>query len=343
MVMTMQKICILLDSSGMGGIETHVQQLANGLAMAGQQVTVVLYQRIDNHPLVRSLQRSHPEIAICQLDGTIGALWTFLRHESPSILHTHGYKAGILGRLLAIPLAISVVSTYHAGEIPSGRVRAYDLLDRYLGFAAAARFAVSHEIRQRLPYPAQVLDNFVDTHDLQQSQGQQLAFVGRLSHEKGPDRLLRLAQQFPKQAFNIYGDGPLATTLTLQATDNVAFNGQCDMNHYWPHIGLVVMPSRYEGLPMAALEAMARGIPVIASDVGDLARVIEHGINGWLVQQDDAKGFEGALQQWLQLSQAERGHMQQQCITTIRSRFSTQAVIPTLLRTYWQIAKPQSA
>lgn len=343
MVMTMHKICILLDSSGMGGIETHVQQLANGLAMAGQQVTVVLYQNIEQHPLVHSLQQSHPDIHLCQLNGTISALWAFLRRESPSILHTHGYKAGILGRLLAIPLVTSVVSTYHAGELPSGRVRAYDLLDRYLGFAAAARFAVSHEIRQRLPYSARVLDNFVDTRGLHQSQGQQLAFVGRLSHEKGPDRLLDLAQQFPEQNFDIYGDGPLATTLTRQPTANVTFHGQSDMRHYWPYIGVLIMPSRYEGLPMAALEAMARGIPVIASNVGDLGRVIEHGINGWLVDKNDANAFERALQQWLQLSQAERQQMQQQCITTIRSRFSTQAVIPTLLRTYWQIAKPQSS
>jgi glycosyltransferase involved in cell wall biosynthesis len=336
-----KRIWILLDSSGMGGIETHVQHLASGLADAGLSVTVLFFCEQPQHPLFMALM-ADARIEVRSLDGTLRALWQQLARERPTLLHTHGYKAGILGRAMAFLLNIVVVTTYHAGETPTGRVRWYDAFDRHTDFLAALRFAVSDEIRQRLPHKATVIDNFIDTSTLPLSRGQRIAFVGRLSHEKGPDRFVQLAQRFPLTTFDIYGAGPLASTLRMHAPDNLIFHGQQQMSDIWPEIGLLILPSRFEGLPMAVLEAMGRGIPVIASNVGNLHRVIEHGHSGYLVEPGDDTGFDECLRQWLALDANAKAHLQKNCRHIIHTRYSSQAIVPQLLAHYWQIAKLQA-
>ncbi|ASP39658.1 glycosyltransferase [Bacterioplanes sanyensis] len=332
-------IWLLLDSSNIGGIETHVVQLAAGLKAAGRPVTVVLFRQHAHNPLQALLQQNG--IDCCAFDGKPHRLWHLLRSHAPGLLHTHGYKAGIVGRCIANLLRIPVVSSYHAGEVPNGRVRLYDALDRYTGFFAQARLSVSREIQQRLPWSSRVLDNFIDTDKLTLSQGQQIAFVGRLSSEKGPDRLLQLAEQMPATQFHCYGTGPLAATIQQQAPDNLILHGmQSDMAQIWPRIGLLLMPSRYEGLPMAALEAMGRGIPVLATRVGDLPRVIDHHQNGWLVEQPELAAMQQHVQQWLSLAPTQRADMQRSAAAKIEQQFSAKAVIPQLLAIYWQIAKP---
>jgi glycosyltransferase involved in cell wall biosynthesis len=188
-----------------------------------------------------------------------------------------------------------------------------------------------------------VLDNFIDTHGLRPALGEQIAFVGRLSHEKGPDRFLRLARRFPRTIFHCYGTGPMAAELKTQAPGNLRFHGlQTDMSCVWPDIGLLIMPSRYEGLPMAALEAMGRGIPVIAHDVGDLSRVIDHGSNGWLAPQGNIEGLAAGLEQWLSMGRDEQKPIRMAAADKIEHCFSARAVIPEVLGIYWQIAKPAS-
>lgn len=335
--MKQNRIWILLDSRKPGGIESHVFQLARGLHNRNENVIVVFLTRYGDHPLQADLQQ-HGISTMC-LDGRMITLWKAIRKARPWILHTHGYKAGISGRIAAMLCNVPVVSTYHAGEIPSGKLHMYDWLDRQTACLAARVFAVSPQIAQRLPVNAKVVDNFVDSSNLTLSNGKQIAFAGRLSMEKGPDYFLKLASRFPECAFHVYGDGPLARELKINAPENLHFHGQQNnMAIIWPRIGLLVMPSRHEGLPMAALEAMAQGIPVLASRVGALNQLVDTGNNGWLVTPGNNNELADCLRLWTDMNKQQKHLFKQAARQKILQRFSADIAIPQLLSSYGQIA-----
>ncbi|KXF83515.1 glycosyltransferase family 4 protein [Enterovibrio coralii] len=332
------KIWIVLDSSGFGGIESHVEQLALGLSQSDNSVSVVFIQNYGQHPLEKRLQLQGVDCLV--LDGRMVSLWQAIKTYKPDIIHTHGYKAGILARPMARLMGISCASTFHSGEKKTGRLHWYDWLDRNTAFLANHVYAVSTPILDTLPCPATLTNNFVDTNQLQPSQGDKIAFVGRLSHEKAPERMLTLAKRFPLMQFDIFGDGPLRESLESEATENVTFHGaQDNMREVWPQIGLLVIPSRAEGLPMVALEAMARGIPVAAFNVGGLGTLIEHGKNGWLLEPNNMDALIESISTWRNSNERDRLDWRDSAIDTIETRFSAKAVVPLLLKDYAIFAK----
>jgi glycosyltransferase involved in cell wall biosynthesis len=324
-------ICLLLDSSSVGGIESHVFQLARALLADRQQVEVIFLSDHGIHPMQQSLSSAGVDWSVNRR-GWLG-LYDRFRREPPDVLHTHGYKAGILGRLVGRIAQVTLVSTYHAGETGRGRLAAYDFIDRWSGCLADRRLAVSKPIAERLPFRTSVIDNFVDLPN-SLSRGRQIAFVGRISHEKGPDYLLGIAKHAPADTFHIYGDGDLAADLVSTAPHNVIFHGnQNNMGDVWPRIGLLVMPSRQEGLPMAALEAMAHGIPVVASRVGALPQLIQHRHNGYLCGAGDLMAYLNSIRHW-QSSYNQRQMLSRNARATIQRRYSAETVLPQILRHY---------
>ncbi|KDM93388.1 glycosyltransferase family 4 protein [Photobacterium galatheae] len=327
-------IWLIVDSQTLGGIETHIQELATALKASHYETQVILWQDYgQTHPLIARLTARAVSVSV--LDGKLSSLLRLAKHTRPLLIHTHGYKAGILCRLLKPFLSCPVVSTYHAGETCHGRLALYDMADRATACFANATFAVSHNIASRLSRPSIVLDNFINHLSQTASQGHQIAFVGRLSHEKGPDRFVELARRCPAFQFDCYGDGPLKTALAQNCPANLHFHGmQADMSDIWPNIGLLIMPSRHEGLPMAALEALSFGIPVIATAVGAMSRAIIHDHNGWLISPDEPENLHYWLNHWLTLPAEQRMHMRQQALRSVREQFSAEAVLPALLAQY---------
>jgi glycosyltransferase involved in cell wall biosynthesis len=118
-------------------------------------------------------------------------------------------------------------------------------------------------------------------------------FVGRLSYQKGLDVLLESWRRFldrrPGATLLVLGEGPDEARLRRQAealglSGSVDFRGlRKDVGPHYAAADLFVLPSRYEGLPNVMLEAMAAGLPVIASRVSGTEDAIEHGRNGLLV------------------------------------------------------------
>lgn len=327
------KIWLALDSRGFGGIESHVEQLALGLGNAATDVRVVFLNDYGSHPVQRRLLYSGMQCD--SLDGRVTSLWQKVRKERPDVIHTHGYKAGILLRPMCKALGITCASTFHSGEEKQGKLRIYDWLDRHTAFLADKVFAVSTPILATLPCRAELADNFVNTRDIKPSSGEDIAFVGRLSKEKAPDRYIRLAKHFPYMDFHIYGDGPMRKSLEKSAPPNVIFHGaQQDMRAVWPNIGLLVIPSRAEGLPMSSLEAMARGIPVAAFNVGALDKLIQDNQNGWLLPPGDMAAMVEVIRDWRNCDPQLRIKRQLNAISTVRKHYSAEAVVPKLLKAY---------
>ncbi len=126
-----------------------------------------------------------------------------------------------------------------------------------------------------------------------------VGFVGRLSPEKGPELFVRaipsLLSRLSLSHAVIAGDGPLLEPLRrliaqLQLTERIHLLGlQQDMPWLYGELDLVVSSSHSEAMPLNLMEAMASGVPVVATRVGGVPDVVEHGECGWLVAPGDAE------------------------------------------------------
>ena len=335
-------VWILIDSRQIGGIESHVIQLASGLLKLHIQPKVLLLKHYGEHPLTTQLEKA--DIPYEYLDGGLTKLIIKVKQEQPDLIHTHGYKSGIVGRVASLLCFKPVVSSFHAGEVSNGKLKLYDFIDRYTAFLANKVISVSDKIAAKLPCHSLVIDNFVNTQHFKNSDGKQIAFVGRLSHEKGADYFLQLANQFPNHLFHIYGDGPLMQDLKEIAPTNIQFHGALEtMDLAWQNIELLIICSRYEGLPLAALEAMGRGIPVMASQVGGLPKLIDHQKNGWLFSVGDLNSLTSYLSDWLQMPLNDRQRYQQRAKQRIDDQFSSQKVVPKVALIYRHLTQKSGA
>jgi GalNAc-alpha-(1->4)-GalNAc-alpha-(1->3)-diNAcBac-PP-undecaprenol alpha-1,4-N-acetyl-D-galactosaminyltransferase len=133
-----------------------------------------------------------------------------------------------------------------------------------------------------------------------------LIAIGRLNPQKGFDLLLkafaRIQAKYPDWQITILGEGSMRSELEdlrsrLQLTDRVHLPGLVtNVQDYLHQADLFVMPSRFEGFPMALCEAMACGLPVLAADCLSGPRdIIEDGVNGVLVATEDVDALAAGL------------------------------------------------
>jgi glycosyltransferase involved in cell wall biosynthesis len=115
----------------------------------------------------------------------------------------------------------------------------------------------------------------------------------------------------------------------------VAFHGVVtDVSAVWRTIGLLAMPSRAEGVPLAALEAMASGVPVLASRVGGLPTAIREGETGWLHPVGDLARAEAAVRDWAALDPAAQAELRRLCRDHAAAAFGEEAQFPRILAVY---------
>jgi glycosyltransferase involved in cell wall biosynthesis len=269
------------------------------------------------------------------LPGGLAALRLAIAAGRPRLLHTHGYKANLLGRAAARLAGVPVVATYHAGEKPPGWLALYDALDRWTS-CLGGRLAVSRPILARLPWTGVLAPNFVEMPVAPVlARADTVAFVGRLAAEKGPDLFCRLAGAMPEVRFEAFGDGPLRVECEATAAGRVHFHGVANgMAAAWAGIGVLAITSRAEGLPLAALEAMAHGVPVVAFGIGGLPDLVTDGRDGYLVPPGDLDGFAVALRRWHALPPAGRAAMAAAAREKVAIRFGRAVGIARVLAAY---------
>jgi glycosyltransferase involved in cell wall biosynthesis len=332
-----------IDSSGVGGAERHVATLAEGLLRHGQPARVILLQDHGKNAWLQQLAAA--SISYEHLDGRFSTLRAALKTQRPSLLHTHGYKAGILGRFAGRLTGIPVVSTFHSGERGPFPVGLYDMVDDWTS-RLGERIAVSERIRQRLPSGTHVIPSYVATPDHPNAAALPpvVGFVGRLSEEKGPDAFCALAARaatdarFKGVTWQMWGDGPMRRDLEAKFAGVVNFHGVAtDMAAVWPQIGLLAMPSRFEGVPLAALEAAAHGIPVLASRVGGLPTVVDEGRTGWLFPVGNLDVAMQHLDAWQALRQTPASGVRQACWAKARMDFSEARWLPEIAAVYQKV------
>lgn len=169
-------------------------------------------------------------------------------------------------------------------------------------------------------------------------------FAGRLVPEKGADILVeaaaRLAHHFliPVRVI-IAGEGPLRVELegrsrSLPLPVRVTFLGNReDLPQLLGLADLVVLPSRWEGLPMVLLEAMAAGKAILATPVGGIPEAIQHKVSGWLVPAEDPTALADGLA-YLLPQKALRARLGKKACQEFEEKYSPQSAIEQLLQIY---------
>ncbi|PJG60780.1 glycosyltransferase family 4 protein [Aeromonas cavernicola] len=331
-MLSTHEIWLAIDARDVGGIEVHVTHLARELIAKGLKPVIVLVDDHGDTPFISLLQQQGLPYRICR--NSIDFMKSIARRSDGMLLHTHGYKAGILGRLTAWCSGKSVVSTFHSGDDGTGWLTLYSWLDR-----ATARFAtciaVSDPIAHKLPHPSTVISNFVPLPSAGALlTGNHIAFVGRLSPEKGPESFCQLAALCQEGEFHLYGDGPQRGLLSKRYSDRVSFHGFSQMKDEWQHIDLLCITSRFEGLPLVALEAMAHGIPVCSFAVGGLVTLIDHKVNGWLVEPGQVHDMAAIVNYWLRADKQTRLSISQAATRTISRGYSVTHRVNDILAVY---------
>jgi glycosyltransferase involved in cell wall biosynthesis len=311
----------------------RVAQITLGLEIGGQERLLVEMARHRDRarfdwtvivlggrgPLADALEADG--VRVVPLHASSGlrlGLWRHLarmfRAEHYDIVHTHDDRPLIY----ALPAAWWAgvqrrIHTHHHGRLTtiSGRQR---LLIRQAARCTRHFVCVSHDSARFMIEQGIAATRVRTIHngiDLTRFAFQGPADVGpivtvaRLSPEKDVANLLRAAKrvvaQFPQARFEIAGDGPCRAELTqldqeLRLTDNVVFHGEVrDIPALLARAQVFVLPSQTEGISLTLLEAQARGLPVVATEVGGTPEVVEPNTTGLLAAARDPEALAHAI------------------------------------------------
>jgi glycosyltransferase involved in cell wall biosynthesis len=294
----------VLAPARQGGLERVVEMLASGQGSRAQVAVVLTPSDAEGHPFVHDLHERGVRVCEIVVPGRAylreyRALRALIATVRPDILHTHGYRADIIGSLAARRAGIPVVSTAHGFVGGSFRNRLNERLQCLALRYAFAVIAVSRPLVKRLEAagvhadrirvvpnayasPVPVVASAAARATLGLDPGALIAgWVGRLSGEKGPDVMLAALSAGDRDwRLSIVGEGHDRVQLGQQAevlgvTDRVVWHGAvARAGSLMSAFDAFVLSSRTEGTPIALFEAMAARVPIIATRVGGVPDVV---------------------------------------------------------------------
>lgn len=291
----------------------------------------------------------------------IGELVNYIRRHRIDILHTHGYKGDIVGLCAARIAGCRIISTPHGWSTRAGwMLQLYEALDRCALGLLDAVVPLSEDLYSGLsrqwwrPRKLSLIPNGVDLREIDEAiaaasprkiegrgHGFRIGYIGQLIARKGLDVLIRacVPLAIPEAELWIVGEGPERSSLEhlareLGLSDRVRFLGyRSDRLTLLKTFDVFVLPSLLEGIPRCVLEAMAAGVPVIASDIPGCQTVVEHEATGLLFPPGDVARLAESLRMLRSDEDLSRSLAEQAC-TLVRSRFSAEAMAERYLELY---------
>lgn len=268
--------------------------------------------------------------SITGLQSTISFNAWFKLHKvikdfKPDIIHAHHqfFFTTLIGMLLKRRYHIPTVTTLHLGSVDfifGIKQLIVKTIERIMGkiinnnsdlVIVGSRNLRENGIKIGIePTKCIVIPNAVDLSFFKMirsysSNPRNVIFIGRLISAKGPDILIKSAkyvsQKIPDVKFKIVGEGPLKKQLQEYVkrnnlSKNITILGKIlDIRDIMKESDLYVRPSLVDGMPYGILEAMAAGLPVIASDVAGAPDIITHGKTGYLIKTGSARELADAI------------------------------------------------
>ena len=319
----MSRVLHVAKVAGISGSENHLLLLLPALRRDGFDVGLAMLHEGEPgaEELATRLEGAGVPVERLHFSNSasprvLGRLLRLVRARRPDIVHTHLVHADFLGlvagRLARVPV---LVSTKH-GFNPFRDGRAFAATDRAVGRLANVHIAISGGLARYLgeregfdPESFEVVHYGIEAgpEPPPLPGAPRLAIVGRLIPIKGHDVLLRAFAEaradVPGLTLEIAGDGSLegelrATVARLGLGEAVSFLGRVpSAAPVLERAEVAVVPSFGEGFGMVALEAMERGRPVVASAVGGLPEIVEHGATGLVVPPGDVTALAAAIRE----------------------------------------------
>ncbi len=317
----------VLSSFGMGGQERVALDLATGQAAAGHRVLTVSLAPPPDGPLAAEFHGKG--LAIATLAKRSGRdlklmieLRRLFRSRGADVVHTHNPQPLLFSALAARASGAALVHTKHGVNPDTARRMAMRrAAARLVGAFVCVSEATAEVARERRECPPDRLhvvpngidlDRFGPDPDARRALRAELGIpadafavgtVGRLYVEKGHAYLIRSLAPLLGERFHlvITGEGPEKDNLAAQAAalprkECVHLTGnRRDVPRLYAALDAFALTSKSEGLPLVLPEAMASGLPIVATAVGGVPRVVEEGATGFLVDYGDEEALRARL------------------------------------------------
>lgn len=298
----------------------------------------------------------------------ISTLSRLIQGEAPDIILTHHVKSHFLIKLLRLSEQCRWVAFHHGYTAPDRKTRAYNHLDRWSlpsadrvitvcqSFATdladagvpADRISVLHN-SVRPPAPASPEEVKALKARLGMADDERVVLaIGRLSHEKGHLDLisafagLRTAHPGLVAKLVIVGDGPERNKLetavsSLGLSERVIFAGHNNnVRVFYAAADLLALPSHTEGSPNVVLEAMAAGVPIVATAVGGVPEIVEDNESALLVSAGDLSAMATAIARLFTDKELAR-RLTANASATIAARHTPKSYVNSLMEIYQQV------
>lgn len=315
------RVMIVIHGLETGGAEMMVLHLARELSRAGHPVRVVSLHG-DETDVAGLMRRAGVDVVALNKAGgpdprTVLRLRAQMRDFSPAVVHTHlPVLEYVLPAARLYGRRVRIIHTVHNLAREETRHRVLRAVNRRAFSHGVVPVALNEEVRSSIcreyALPASavpVVGNGIDLDAFRGPQrrgprgaGVRLLCVARLAPAKNHALLLRTVARLRESgrdvSLTLVGDGPLRGALEerareLEISQRVRFAGRrTDTPAFYRDCDLFVLLSDYEGMPMSIIEAMASGLPVVATRAGGVAELVDDGVNGALVEADAAAAAE---------------------------------------------------
>jgi len=368
------KVLHLISSRGLYGAERIVINLIAAMDPRHfvNHLALLRVEKNPNMEFVETVREKHAvsHIVLCRKWIDMEALKQvreLIKQEGINIVHCHEMKGRLYGLLATIGTKARIITTNHNWIRSDFLVSCFESLDAFYIRFFPKIIAVSPEVRKlmrRYLIPdkkIEVIINGIDINEFKQDKaaGNRIrkAFglernipligaFGRISPEKGQKHLIAAAVQvlkvFPETRFLIVGDGFQKEEMKeyaahLGISDRVIFAGfRKNIASFYSALDLFVLPSILEGTPMALLEAMSAKLPVIATRVGGVGRIVQNGKNGLLVSPANPEELASVIVRLLQTpTQAEK--LAKNALHTISERYSSEKMTGEYMKLYTEL------
>ncbi|QSN63418.1 glycosyltransferase [Caballeronia sp. M1242] len=311
----MKEIVHITEAFG-GGVLSMLTQLSNRAAAAGVGVTIlhsIRQETPDNfeklfHPAVRlrhvnMCREVHPK------NDCVGVrdLSRALRECDPSVVHLHSSKAGVLGRVaarIAAPQARVFYSPHGLSflrrDVSPAKQFAYLTFERIAarmgGTIVACSTSELREIETKVrPPDARMIENGVNIAEIppriQKTSGELvIGMSGRASYQKNHEAFVKLATDLHAPSVRFLWIGGNVEELPGQSKRAVECSGWVTRERaleLTSELDIYVQTSRWEGMPIALIEAQVAGIPAVVTDVVGNRDVVQHGVTGFVAKSEE--------------------------------------------------------
>jgi glycosyltransferase involved in cell wall biosynthesis len=353
----------------LGGLFRHVVDVTRGQIERGHRVGLIVDSTTGGERADAILSELAPRLALGVERVPITrelslrdayALWRISRRINaiaPDVIHGHGAKGAALARLApAAPDAIRAYTphggslVYCPGTVSGGFYRSIErMLNSRTNLFLFESSYIAELYRTLIGRPhgiVRVVRNGIAETEFDpvtpRPDAADIVCVGELRPVKAIDVLIEalaiLAQSGRRVTAIIAGEGPEAAKLQAQAQhlgvgDQVRFIGHCPARTAFTMGRMLVIPSRAESLPYVVLEAVAAGLPVIATNVGGVPEIFGAGADRQLVPADDIGALMTAIT--AALDNPEKSHADAQALMArVRYEFSLRTMVECNLAAY---------